>query len=140
MSRAVVLDSLRADTALAELVPSGNIIANPMGDGRPPDLNPGNFVVLRWGDQDWDPAVKRGPFNLVVWAHSPRIKIDSYNEVDSILEIITQNISKLEDTDGLDNWHLTTAMPSGGWSGDLVDPAYDTIAKNAPFKILTHRI
>jgi len=140
MSRAAILDALRDDTPLSALVPEGNIIANPQGDGRPGDLQKDNFIVLRWMEQDWDSRFRKGPRNLEVWAHTPKEISDSYNEIDSILLRVTKVIDALELIDGADGWRITMAYPGGGWSGDLVDPAYNTIMKNALFKVLSNPI
>lgn len=138
MSRAAVLDALRADVELKTLVPEGNIIANPDGEGRPKELDPDNFIVLRWGEQDWDSRMKRGPFNLTVWAHSPKEKTDSYNDINSILLRVTKILDGLELVEGDDGWRVTMIYPGGGWSGDLVDRGYNTIMKNALFKVLSN--
>jgi hypothetical protein len=141
MSRAAVLDALRASDALAEKVAvPANVIADPLGEGRPVVLSPGNFVVLRWGEQDWDSRVKRGPVNLTVWAHSPKEKTDSFNDINFILYTITDVLLGLEQIVGADGWRLTCIDAAGGWSEDIVDDGYNTIAKNAPFRVLTNYI
>lgn len=140
MSRAAILDALRSSTALESFVPNGNIIANPQGEGRPDDLIPNNFIVLRWGEQDWNQVVRRGPRNLTVWAHTPKELSTSYNDIDKILGIVTYIISPIEMQLGADGWKITMCWPSGGWSGDLVDVGYNTISKNAGFKILTNPV
>lgn len=138
MSRAAVLDALRADTELMSLVPTGNIIADPQGEGRPNDVSPNNFIVLRWEESvDWNAAVQRGPRLLTVWSHHPREISTDYNDVDKILLRVGIIITSLEDVVGADDWRVTMIYPAGGWSGDLVDTGYNTVARNAGFKVLT---
>ncbi len=139
MSRAAVLDTLRATSSLLSLVPAGNIIADPKGEGRPDELSPTYFVVLRWGEQDWSPAVKRGPWNLTTWVHSPKERDDSYNTIDDILIIINDTLCAIEELAGSDGWTITTIEPAGGWSGDMDDPGFNTVMKNTGFKVLTRR-
>lgn len=138
MSRALILDSLRADGPLGQLVPTSNIIADPTGEGRPSELVPMNFIVLRWEEQDWNETVKRGPRNLTIWVHTPKEISDSYNDIDKILVRVSQIIGGIEQQTGADGWRVTMAWASGGWSGDLVDEGYNTICRNAAFKVLTN--
>lgn len=141
MSRAAVYDALLADTALTNLVPAQNILVNPNLDGRPSNLTPGAFLVVKWEEQAVEPVFfdggARGPQVLTVWAHYPEEKSTDYVRLDNILEEVKKVVLSLEDTKGLDN-RTVTSVGFSGVSGDLTDPAMKTICKTQSFRVLSH--
>lgn len=141
MSRAAVYDALLADATVVNLVPAANILVNPNLDGRPSNLNPGAFLVVKWEEQAVEPVFfeggARGPQVLTIWAHYPEEKSTDYVRLDNILDAVKKVVLSLEDTAGADGRTITTVGFSGV-SGDLTDPAAKTICKTQSFRILSH--
>lgn len=137
MSRAVVLGKLRGDTALNTLVPPANILTNYSKEGRPSNLDPGMFMILRWGDQRIDRSVNRGPRDLTIWIHCPREKSEDFTDIDSVLPHLDRILLPLEDEPGGDGYTVTDISPAGGASGDLTDPAFNTIVRTVSYEVLS---
>lgn len=132
MSRAAVLAALRGDSGLTDLVPAGNIIPNYSKEGRPSNLAPGPFLILRWGDQRAERAVGgRGPRDLVVWAHWPQEDSTDFDDVDAVLNEVHRVLIAVDDDS------VTDISPAGGRSGDLTDPAFNTIVRNVAYEVLS---
>lgn len=132
MSRAAVLAALRNDATLNAIVPANNIIPNYSKEGRPANLSPGPFLILRWGDQRAERAVGgRGPRDLVIWAHYPTDKSTDFDDVDEILAEVDRVLLAIDDDT------VTDISPAGGKSGDLTDPAFDTIVRNVAYEVLS---
>lgn len=136
MSRAAVLDALRADAELTAIVPADNIIANYSKEGRPSNLSPGGIIVLRWLGKTVDPAVSRGPRELQLWAHWPEELSTDYNKIDKIISLGRRVIVNLEDVTGADGVTLVCTKFTGE-SDDLKDVGFATIARYATFNVLS---
>lgn len=136
MSRAAVLDALRADSALTSIVPAGNIITNYTGEGRPSPLAPGGMIVLRWGSIVRAFARIAGPRDLTVWAHWPEELSTDFGRVDSILENAKRVLCDIEDSVGGDGYTITS-VDYAGESDDMKDHGFQTIMRNMTFRVLS---
>lgn len=143
MSRAAVLDSLKNDVTLTNLVAANNILVNPNLDGRPGNISPGAFLIIKWQEQEVSPVffedTPRGPVILEVWAHYPAEKSTDYVRLDNILLRVKRALTQLEDFPGADAYTVCCISFSGN-SKDLRDPAMNTISKYATFKVLSRPV
>jgi hypothetical protein len=142
MSRAAVLEALRGDAALNALVPPTNILPNYSKEGRPNNLTPGAFIVLRWGALTPDLRVGgRGPRELGIWAHYPSGPDNGSTDfgiIDQILTRVREILEPLEQVAGGDGVVLVSAKYAGE-SEDQFDPAFQTIMRNSTFRVLSSR-
>lgn len=136
MSRAAVLSALRDDISFNSLVPTQNIVMNYRGEGRPSNLTPGPFIVLRWGSGLVDDAVKRGPRELQVWVHVPEEQSTDYSRIDQIMFAAKSLLTALSDTPGGDGLTVT-ACDFTGESDDMRDPGFETIMRYMTFRVLS---
>ncbi|ABD58438.1 gp22 [Mycobacterium phage PBI1] len=136
MSRAAVLDALRADVALGQMLVPSNILTNYSKEGPPNHLAPGPFAVIRWGGKTIDPAVNRGPRDVNIWVHIPQRQSTDYTRIDRILKRTKEIMLSLEDVAGADGAHLVSTRFLAE-SDDLVDPGFETITRYATFSVLS---
>ncbi|AHN84034.1 hypothetical protein GJ25_gp023 [Mycobacterium phage Hawkeye] len=136
MSRAVILDALRADVELGAQMSPENIISNYSKEGRPSNLNPGAFAIIRWGDKTIDPAVDTGPRDMTVWVHYPEEVSTDFSRVDKILHRVKEVLLPLAEVMGADGQTLV-CVDLFGESGDLTDPGFQTITRNVTFRVLS---
>lgn len=136
MSRAAVLDGLRADADLTSLVPPENIFPNYSKEGRPNPLSPGGFIVLRWGDLTRAFARLAGPRDLTVWAHWPAEQSTDFGRIDKILDRCKNVLCDLEEVVGGDGYTLTM-IDYAGESRDMKDLGFETIMRNMTFRVLS---
>ncbi|QNJ55329.1 tail terminator [Gordonia phage LittleFella] len=94
----------------------------------------GPFLILRWGNQNVTPAVRRGPHTLTVWAHEPIEYTTDYTEIVNLLRsaqaVLEGNIST--GADGV----VVTDVAFQGDSGNLIDPGFRTITRNSTYRVL----
>ena len=140
MSRAVVFSVLSNSTKLQNLgFTSGYILPNYDGYQRPNiSINQNNpfFMVLRWGAQRFDPRFYRGPRTLDIWVHMAREISTDYSRIDAVIEIIDPLLTGIIDTPGADGQSVTS-IEMMGRSVDLEDPVYQTLCRNASYKIIS---
>lgn len=136
MSRAAVLGALRSDEELSELVVPENILTNYSLEGRPSNLEPGAFLILRWEEEATSPSVPSVTRTLTVWAHYPAEKSTDYSKLDYILSLVKDILTGLEHVAGQDA-QTVTCVEYNGSSPDLKDDAFNTISRNSTFRVLS---
>jgi len=134
MSRAVVYDTLLADSALQALgFDASSILVSYTGKQRPNDKM---FMVLRWESHDIDLRLGRGPRNLTVWVHVYREYSTDFTRIDEVFGVIDAALLDLIHVEGADGQTLTT-IEAQGRSRDLKDDTYQTICRSASYKVLS---
>lgn len=136
MSRAAVLSALRSDEELSELVAPENILTNYSLEGRPSNLEPGAFIILRWEEENTSSSVPSVTRTLTVWAHYPAEKSTDYSRLDSIMGVVKKILTGLEHVAGQDG-QTVTCVEYNGASPDLKDDAFNTISRNSTFRVLS---
>lgn len=136
MSRAVVLKAILEDTMLSNLgFDESSVKLNYDGEQRPSDRM---FMVLRWGAQDLDQKMMRGPRQLTIWVHMYREFSTDYVRVDSVIDRLRSVLTDIIDVPGEDGYTLTLIDPES-FSEDLKDDGYQTICRSASFKVLSRK-
>lgn len=136
MSRAAVLSALRYDNDLADFVEPQNIIVNYSQEGRPSNLAPEAFIILRWEETSTNPGVDSVIRVLTVWAHYPAEKSTDYSRIDEILTNVKRILTGMEHVAGVDGYTVTCIEYQGD-SSDLKDDAFNTISRNSTYKVLS---
>lgn len=136
MSRAAVLSALRSDSDLIEIIAPSNIITNYSSEGRPSNLDPGPFLILRWEEVTSNLAGSSLTRVLTVWAHYPAEKSTDYARLDEILKIVRSALTSMEHVAGQDDYTVT-CIEYQGESSDMKDDAFNTISRNSTFKVLS---
>lgn len=139
MSRAAILDALRADSAVTNLVPANNIFPNYASEARPNNTSGEAFLILRWDGAESAVIFEnksRGPRTLTVWAHYPEERSTDYVRLETILNAVEKTLTGLEEVVGGDGYTITSVQSTGS-SGDLRDVSFRTISKNMSFKVLS---
>jgi hypothetical protein len=133
MSRRAVYQALINDTTLNNQgIVEATVFSNYSKDETPVRGRP--FLILRWQERPMRGNLQ-GPQILTVWAHLPREDSTDYAALDSILRRSTEVLTAMEHVDGVDGY-IVTSIRATGEGGDLVDPGYNTITKNAAFEVL----
>ena len=138
MSRAAVLAALRNDTILQGMVAPANIITNYSKDGRPSNIAPGLFLVLRWGGGSKGLQNITGPRDLVVWAHLPEEIGTDYTLIDQALDAAKSVLTQMVDVPGADGYTVTT-IDYNAESDDMKDPGFQTIFRQMTFQVLSRK-
>lgn len=148
MSRDAIYQAIVTNSDLNALgVNQDRVFPNYAADHRPTDS--GVFLILRWEAQPFLGASRLGGFgsgtgmgrgarDLTIWAHLPREESSDYTRLDDVLDIIDGAIIDLVHVPGEDGYTLTLVRPTGR-SADLTDAGFDTITRNAGYKVLTRR-
>lgn len=139
MSRAAIYTALTTDPQLIALgIGPDEVFVNHALDTPPRD---GKFVIIRWAEHNPRGALgkhKRGPRNMVVWAHIPREESLDHADLDPILNRIREVLEGLTHVAGSDGYTVTMVTWTGD-SADLTDIGYDTIVRNAGFEVLSRQ-
>ena len=136
MSRAVVLKAILDDVTLSALgFDENNVKSNYDGEQRPSDRM---FMVLRWGNVDFDQKMMRGPRQLTIWVHMYREFSTDYVRVDTVIDRLRTVLTDIIDVSGEDGYTLTLIDPES-FSEDLKDDGYQTICRSASFKVLSRK-
>lgn len=136
MSRAVVLKAILEDTVLSNLgFDESSVKSNYDGEQRPSDRM---FMVLRWGGQDLDQKMMRGPRQLTIWVHVYREFSTDYVRVDTVIDRLRSVLTDIINVPGEDGYTLTLIDPES-FSEDLKDDGYQTICRSASFKVLSRK-
>lgn len=136
MSRAVILQSILGDSLLAALgFDESNVRSNYDGEQRPSDRM---FMVLRWGNVDFDQRMRRGPRQLTIWVHMYREFSTDYVRIDTVIDRLRTLLADIIDVPGEDGYTLTLVEPES-FSEDLKDDGYQTICRSASFKVLSRK-
>ena len=148
MSRAVVYDAIVNDSELNALgITSDTVFPNYANDKRPTDTGP--FIIIRWESQPYLGASRLGGFgsgsgmgrgarDMTVWVHIPKEQSTDFTRIDAILDRLDDILTPLEHEAGADGYTLTCVRPTGR-GGDNRDDGFDTIVRNAAYKILSRR-
>lgn len=138
MSRAAVLSALRSDATLLSLVAAENILPNYSREGRPSNLAPDAFIILRWEESQANIGRERDSDTrtLTVWAHYPAELSTDFGRVDAVLSAVKDVLVNLEHAIGPDGYTVT-CVEYQGKSGDMKDDGFDTISRNSTFKVLS---
>lgn len=136
MSRAAILDTLRADARLIALgFDATSIVLNYDSDQRPNDAL---FMVLQYGDDNYFPEVKRYVKNLTIWVHCYADFSTDFVRIDNVIDIVDSIMENAVYIDGADGHTLTLAEPTGR-SRDLRDSIYETICRSTSYRILSRQ-
>lgn len=136
MSRAVILQSILGDSVLSALgFDESNVRSNYDGEQRPSDRM---FMVLRWGNVDFDQRMRRGPRQLTIWVHMYREFSTDYVRIDTVIDRLRTLLADIIDVPGEDGYTLTLVEPES-FSEDLKDDGYQTICRSASFKVLSRK-
>lgn len=135
MSRAAVLSALRSDSDLTNLVAAENILTNYSSEGRPSNLNPGAFIILRWEEANQNLKNSSVSRTLTLWAHYPAERSTDYSRLDAIMLRAKEILVDMEQVLGEDGYTVT-CIEYNGESADLKDDAFNTISRNSTFKVL----
>lgn len=134
MIPAGVHELLAADGALVALGISGlRIIERESTDVRP--FSDGHFVIVAVEEQNYVPHVRRGPRVMTVWVHTPEDVTRDYRQIERILSRIDAVLSGVTHHTGTDGVRITGIRKVGA-SGNLRDPAWKTICRNATYQVL----
>lgn len=144
MSRDVVYASIIADPDLNNLgLDASSVFPNYSSDERPPGQGP--FAILRWEDQPYtsgpfgeSAGLRRGARHLTIWVHIPKQTSTDFTRIDAILDQIDLVLAPLEQVDGADGYTLTCITPTGR-GADLRDEGFDTIVRNAGYRVLSRQ-
>jgi hypothetical protein len=136
MSRAAIQDALLADQRLIDIgLDINSVLVNYDGEQRPNDIV---FLVLRYENEDYIPDVNRSIKHLTVWVHMYKKYSSDFVKIDKILDILDDILGNMVHVPGLDGYTLTLAEPEGR-SRDLRDDVYETICRNASYRILSRQ-
>lgn len=148
MSRDAIYQAIINDEDLNELgIDATTVFPNYALDQRPTDN--GIFLILRWESQPYVGAstlggfgsgtgMGRGARDLTVWAHLSREESSDFTRLDAVLDRLDIILVDMEHVSGSDGYTLTCVRPTGR-SSDLRDDGFDTITRNAGYKILARR-
>lgn len=131
-----MLAALRSDSELGNLVAPANVLVNYAKEGRPSNLAPSSFIILRWEEVNINPGVDSVTRTLTVWAHHPAEKSTDYAILDDILNSVKNVLTGMEHVAGLDGYTVTCIEYQGD-SADLKDDAFNTISRNSTYKVLS---
>lgn len=131
-----MLSALRSDDTLTDLVAADNILVNYSQEGRPSNLAPSSFIILRWEETNTNPGVSSVTRTLTVWAHHPAEKSTDYSRIDSIIKRVKEVLTAMEHVAGGDGYTVTCIEYQGD-SSDLKDDAFNTISRNSTYKVLS---
>lgn len=137
MSSAAVYEALSNDSLLNELGIDGDGIFSNYASTTVP--REGRFVVLRWGNQQFSHAAKTGPTYLTVWVHQPDQMGSDYTIVNKIHARISAVLQNLEHALGDDGVSVTSIV-FDGLGGELYDPGFSTITRNAGYRVLLRMV
>lgn len=136
MSRAAIHAALLADSRLIAIgIDPSSVLVNYDGDQRPNDVI---FLVLRYENEDFIPAVQRTIRHLTIWVHMYKKYSSDFVKIDKILDIIDSVLGNMVHVPGLDGYTLTLAEPEGR-SRDLRDDVYETICRSTSYRILSRQ-
>lgn len=140
MSRAVVESSIINDSRMQALgFTQDYVLVNYDGEQRPTitlDTNMFMFLVIRFGPQDIDPRMFRGPWHFDIWVHMAQEFSSDFNRIDSVIEILDDVLTSIVDTPGADG-RSVTCIDLEGRSRDLSDPVYQTFCRNTSYKMIS---
>lgn len=140
MSRAVVYDSVINNSDLQALgFDSAHVLVNYDGEQRPSVAFSGTqfmFMVIRWGTQEFDPRMFRGPWHFDIWVHMAQEFSSDFNRIDAVIEILDDVFTNILDTPGADG-RSVTCIDLEGRSRDLSDPVYQTFCRNTSYKMIS---
>lgn len=91
-------------------------------------------VVLRWGGEQYQRAVKTGPRDLDVWVHAPVEWGNDYTRINRALAEITKILENMPPDPGEDGVSVTEAVKVSA-SGHLNDPGFETIARYTSYRV-----
>jgi hypothetical protein len=114
-------------------VSSQRIIELQSVDERP--FNDGVFIVANFEEQSLIPTLNRGPRVVTLWVHSCDDRSRDYRPIGRILSVVDQIFADVEHYTGSDGVRIT-GFRRQGRSGNLRDPGWNTIARNATFDVL----
>ncbi|AOE44828.1 head-to-tail connector protein [Gordonia phage Terapin] len=95
----------------------------------------GVFLILRWGAQDVTRAIRRGPVDLIVWAHQPKEDSTDYTLINRVLNRARDVLEAMPNTPGPDDIRVNDVAFQGN-GGNLYDPGFQTITKNSVYRVL----
>lgn len=148
MSRDAVYRAIVDDEELNELgINVSTVFPNYASDDRPSDS--GLFLILRWESQPYLGAstlggfgsgtgMGRGARDLTIWAHLPKEESSDFTRLDAVLDRLDELFREMEHVAGADGYTLTCIRPTGR-SSDFRDNGFDTITRNAGYKVLARR-
>lgn len=134
----LIYEALSNDEKLQTLgINSESIFELQSVDERP---NKDCFLIANWqesfptffGSQNNE---VNAPRTLILWVHQPWDITRSFNKIDSVLNAIDNVLMGLEQQLGSDNIRVS-CINKQGRSGNLVDDAWKTIARNATYRVL----
>lgn len=110
-------------------------------DERPFDS--GYFVIVNWQESTiysqtytgMQNGIVRAPRVMTLWVHCPMDKSRDYRPIDRILNRIDEILLPIEHESGEDNVRVTCVTKQGR-SGNLIDDAWKTIARNSTYGVL----
>lgn len=145
MSRAYIETLLQNDATLAGLGISQWAVFN-QHDIEERPRNDGPFLVIRWEESTvtsqtytgMSNGLPRAPRVMTIWVHSPIEISTDFEHLDKILDRIDQLLRNLEQAPGSDGYTITSVSINGR-SGDLKDPAFQTICRSADYGVLYRR-
>lgn len=110
-------------------------------DERP--FNDGYFIVVNWQESTiysqtytgMQKGIPKAPRVMTLWVHTPMDKSRDFRPIDKILNRIDALFLGMEHQTGTDGIRVT-CIDKQGRSGNLIDDAWKTIARNATYGVL----
>lgn len=135
--RALVDDSNLNSLGIA----SGTVFPNYSMDQRP--VEGGAFIILRWEDQPFlgtgtmrGRRRGKGGRNITIWVHIPKSESSDFTKIDAIHDRVEEVLTSMEHSPGTDGYTVT-CIEATGRGGDLRDDGFDTITRNAGYRVLS---
>lgn len=140
MSRAVVYQALINSAPLQALgIDQAHVIPNYDGEQRPNIPFSGDqpyFLVIRWGVQDIELGIQRGPRHFDIWVHMAQEFASAFELLDDIIEILDDTLTGIVDTPGGDG-RSVTVIELEGRSRDLEDAVYQTYCRQSSYRMIS---
>lgn len=128
-TRALLRQMILEDGDITDIIPAERwLSSSSLNDDNAPERP---FAVIRWGVSNFGMAdVNRG--TATIWIHDEQGDYGTIDDVLKRLRAILDHREHVADEDGNEIMSCEWA----GNSGDLYDPGFRTIAKNATFNIV----
>lgn len=137
MSSAAVYQALTADPELNALgIDEDGVFSDYTLESAPRD---GRFIIMRWGTQSYRAVAQTGPTNMVLWVHQAEELGSDFTEINKIHHRVREVLVGMEQVLGVDGVKVTS-VEFDGLGGNLRDPGFHTITKNAGYRVLLHPV
>lgn len=137
MSSAAIYRVLSTDPALRQLgLAEGSVLPDFTGEVIPRDSL---CIVLRWGPQQYRGAAATGPTVLTVWVHQPVEMGTDYTLINQVHSRVRRILTDMVQVVGTDNVRVTS-VEFDGLGGAHKDDGFNTITKNAGYRVLLNSV